>query len=385
MQLAHLVDRVSRVRETAKKTEKVRLLADLLRQTRECETELAALYLTGTLPQGRIGIGWSLIQRAMVEGSAAGEPLTLPDVDRMLATIAADQGTGSTERRVRLLARLFGRATPDERRFLSQLLIGEIRQGALEGHLIDAIARAADLPAAEVRQACMFAPNIGDVARVALEEGRPGLARYALRLFRPVAPMLANSAGDVEEALTRLHHAAFEYKLDGVRIQVHKGGEDVRIFTRQLQDVTERLPEVVAWARRLPAREAVLDGEALGLRSDGRPQPFQITARRLGRSHNVGVLSREIPVSPFAFDALYLDGRSLLTASYEERTRALAAIAPDASVPRLVTADAGDARVFFEQALAMGHEGVMAKQLVGPVRRGAAWHALVETEASDDA
>jgi len=271
MQLARLVDAVNRVRATTKKSEKVRLLAEVLRETGGHDTVLTALYLSGSLPQGKIGIGWTVIQKAMQGTSAAGEPLTLLDVDRTLGALAAERGSGSTERRVTELGRLFRRATPAERQFLSHLIIGEIRQGALEGVLLDAIAAAADLPAAEVRQGFMFAPNIGELALVALEEGSAGLARFSLRLFVPVAPMLANSAEDVDEALDRLDRAAFEYKLDGARIQVHKGGDEVRLFTRQLQDITERLPEIVEWTRSLPVRETVLDGEAIALRPDGRP------------------------------------------------------------------------------------------------------------------
>src|SRR5918994_1100814 len=245
MELARLVDAVERVRATTKKTEKARTLAQLLRQTSGHETKLAALYLTGSLPQGKIGIGWHLIQKAIQDVPVHGLPLTLTDVDKVLTVLAAERGEGSSERRVVELSRLTSRARPEERRFLSQLLLGELRQGALEGMLLEAIAIAAELPPTEVRQASMFAPNIGDLAQVALAEGSGGLARYSPRLFVPVTPMLANSAEDIGAALERHHPAAFEYKLDGARIQVHKGGAEVRIFTRQLQDVTERLPELV--------------------------------------------------------------------------------------------------------------------------------------------
>jgi len=386
MQLARLVDAVNRVRATTKKSEKVRLLAEVLRETGGHDTVLTALYLSGSLPQGKIGIGWNVIQKAMQDASAAGEPLTLLDVDRTLAALAAERGSGSTERRVTELGRLFSRAAPAERQFLSHLIIGEIRQGALEGVLLDAIAAAADLPAADVRQAFMFAPNIGELALVALEEGSVGLARFSLRLFVPVAPMLANSAEDVDEALDRLGRAAFEYKLDGARIQVHKGGDEVRLFTRQLQDITERLPEIVEWTRSLPVREAVLDGEGIALRPDGRPQPFQLTMRRLGRMKDVAAMRESIPLTPFMFDALYLDGNSLLARSYEERTRALAAIAPSASVPRLVTGQPEEARRFLAQSLAAGHEGVMAKSLAASYvagQRGFHWLKLKEATTLD--
>jgi DNA ligase-1 len=269
---------------------------------------------------------------------------------------------------------------------LSQLLIGELRQGALEGVLLDAVASASGLPPGDVRQAFMFAPNIGELAQAALEAGAAGLARYSLRLFVPVAPMLATSAEDVEAALERLHCAAFEYKLDGARIQVHKDGSEVRLFTRQLQDVTERLPEIVEWARRLPVREAVLDGEAIALRADARPQPFQMTMRRLGRIKDVEAMRESIPLTPFVFDALYVDGQSLLSRSYEDRTGLLTSFAPDAAIPRLITSDSDEARRFFARSLETGHEGVMAKSLSAPYiagQRGFHWLKLKEAATLD--
>lgn len=386
MQFAHLVDAVGRVRATAKKSEKVRLLAQRLSEAHGREIELAALYLSGSLPRGKIGIGWSLIRKAMAEGAAVGEPLTLLEVDRILDVLAFEQGAGSTERRVAELGRLFARATSDERRLLSQLLVGEIRQGALEGLLVDAIAVAAHLSPSDIRQALMFAPHIGALARAALEEGQPGLGRFSLSLFTPVSPMLASSAEDIGEAFGRLEEAALEYKLDGARIQVHKGGQEVRIFTRQLQDVTERLPEIAAWARRLPACEAVLDGEALGLRADGRPQPFQLTMRRFGRQKEIAALEREIPLSPFMFDALALDGQSLIARPYRERTQALREIASSAAVPRLETTQTEAAQKFFDAALAAGHEGIMVKSLPAPYsagQRGFHWLKLKAAKTLD--
>lgn len=386
MDLAQLVRVVELVRATAKKTEKVRLLAELLRQTNSHETELAALYLCGSLPQGKIGVGWAVLQKALTEGSAVGERLSLSDVDRVLTAVAAERGLGSNERRTAQLGRLFLRATSQERQFLARLIVGEIRQGALEGLLLDAIAKAADRASTDIRQAFMFSGNIGEVARAALDEGEGGLARFSMRLFKPISPMLAGSAEDVEAALDRLDEAALEYKLDGARIQVHKGGQDVRVFTRQLQDVTDRAPEVVEWARMLPVREAVLDGEALALRPDGRPHPFQVTMRRLGRSKEVENLRRELPLSPFMFDLLYLDGDSLVDRPYRERSRQLIETVSAAAVPRLQTNQREEARRFFQGALAMGHEGIMAKSLSAPYQagqRGSQWLKLKEAATLD--
>jgi DNA ligase-1 len=372
MELADLVALVGRLRATTKKTEKVALIAALLQQAREREIELLALYLTGTLAQGRIGIGYRGLQAAMPSGPAIGEPLTLAGLDEALSELAKEQGQGSGERRSRGLRALLERSDESGRRFLFELLTGELRQGALDGLVLEAIAKASGLPAGEVRAAAMFAPDIGTLARAAIEDGAAGLARFSLQLLSPVAPMLANPAGDVEEALERLGEAAFEYKLDGARLQVHRAGDEVRVFTRHLQDVTARVPEVVEWARALPVREAVVEGEALALRPDGRPRPFQETMRRLGRKLDVEGVRRELPLSSFFFDCLYLEGEGPLVARpYAERLERLQRIATEAALlPRLVTRDPDAAERFFDQAVAAGHEGLMAKSLTAPYAAG---------------
>jgi ATP-dependent DNA ligase I len=388
MLLSTLVDCVARVRATSRKLEKVALLADLLRQTRERETELAALYLTGTLAQGRIGLGYRTLQSVVGQAPTEGEPLTLLDVDRACQAIASESGAGSAERRMRALRALFARAREPERRFLIELFTGELRQGALEGVLHDAIARAASLPAAEVRQAAMYSGSIGEVARAALEEGAAGLARFSLRLLSPVAPMLASTADDVEGAIDRLGPAAFEYKLDGGRIQVHKAGDEVRVFTRHLQDVTARVPEVVEWARALPPRELVLEGETIALRPDGRPLPFQVTMSRIGRSKDVEAARGTLPLSSFFFDCLYLEGEGpLVSLPYQERSLRLARTVPEASLlPRIVTGLPDEAERFLHQALAAGHEGLMAKSLGAPYaagQRGFHWLKLKSAHTLD--
>ncbi len=388
MEWSRLVELVGRVRATSRKSEKVALIAALLRQTRGRESELLALYLTGTLPQGRIGLGWRTLQPAVPEGPARGEPLTLERLDTGLDLVAAEIGAGSAERRLRLLRALFEHTDPDGRRLLAELLTGEVRQGALEGLVVEAIARAAELPAQELRRAAMYAGSVGELARVALAEGAAGLARFTLRLLSPVAPMLASPAGDSEEALARLGEAAFEYKLDGARLQVHRAGEEVRVFTRQLQDVTARVPEVVEWARALPVPELVVEGEALALRPDGRPRPFQETMRRLGRSKDVAGARAELPLTPFFFDLLFLAGEgSLVSAPYAERVARLERLAaPGDLLPRLVTRDPARAERFFEKALAAGHEGVMAKSLTAPYeagQRGFHWLKLKPAQSLD--
>jgi DNA ligase-1 len=372
MDWSSLVDLVARVRATSKKNDKVGLIADALRQARGREIELVALYLTGALAQGRIGIGYRTLQAAMPSGPAAGEPLTLERVDEALGEIAGIAGAGSTERRARALHGLLERTDEAGRRLMFELLTGEVRQGALEGLVVEAIARAASLPPAEVRQAAMFAGSVGEIARAALEDGAAGLGRFSLRLLSPVAPMLASPAGDAAEAIERLGEAAFEYKVDGARLQVHRAGDEVRVFTRHLQDVTARVPEVVEWARGLPVREAVVEGEAIALRPDGRPRPFQETMRRLGRRLDVDVVRREIPLSSFFFDCLYLEGDGALVARpYAERAERLRRlVAPSSLLPRIVTRDPDEVDRFFDRALTAGHEGLMAKSLAAPYAAG---------------
>ncbi|MBI3803987.1 MAG: ATP-dependent DNA ligase [Nitrospirae bacterium] len=387
MHLQPLVQLTAQLRATTGKNQKIALIADFLKQTAGPETALSALYLTGALPQGRMGVGWQTLKRAMSEAGPIEPPWTLAELDTLFTEIAAQSGSGSAGRKHAALQRLFQRADLEERRFLVALLTGEMRQGALEGVLLDAIAQAAGLPGAAVREGMMFSGNIGAVAEAALHQGAEGLARFSFRLFSPIAPMLANSAEGVKEALARLGEAAFEFKLDGARIQLHKGGEEVRIFTRQLQEVGERLPEIVAWAQRLPLREGVLEGEAIALRPDGRPQPFQITMRRFGRIKNVEAMRQEIPLSFYFFDLLYLDGRSLIALPYRERFERLSeTLTAPIIVPRIQTAAPEAADRFLKRSLAEGHEGLMAKSLTAPYQagqRGSNWLKIKTAQTLD--
>jgi len=384
------VAQVAHVRATTRKTEKAALLADLLKRTTGAESELAALFLTGSLRQGRIGLGYRGVFGALEasQDPPAGEPLTLEDLDAAFAELGSLSGAGSGQKRRELLGAVFARATPEERHFLAELMLGEVRQGALEGVLLDAIALASGVAGAKVREAAMFAPGIGAVARAALQQGLAGLQRFSLELLKPIAPMLASPAADVDEALQRLGEAAFEYKIDGARIQLHKAGDEVRVFTRQLQDVTERVPELVEGARSLFERELVLEGEAIALRKDGRPHPFQVTMRRFGRSKGVAEARRELPLTAFFFDCLYVSGHgSLLARPYSERMQQLQRAVPAAALlPRLVTGEAEPAKTFLKQALDAGHEGLMAKGLASPYtagQRGFHWLKLKSAHTLD--
>jgi DNA ligase-1 len=332
--------------------------------------EIAVGLLSGIPRQGRIGIGWSALDRR-VPASAEKGTLTLEEVDSILQRVAAASGPGAGAVRLRLVSDLMARATGAEQDFLARLVLGELRQGALEGVMVEAVAKAAGLPVDAIKRAVMLAGDLGLVARAALVEGQPGLARFSVRLFRPLKPMLAEGAVDTEDALSQLGRAAFEYKLDGARIQAHKSGREVRIFTRRLNEVTAAVPEIVEAVQRLPARERVLDGEALALRPDGRPRPFQTTMRRLGRKADVGEMRHQLPLRPFFFDCLWLEGEPVLDRPERERFAALAdAVPAETVVPHLETGDAGEARAFLQQALREGHEGVMAKAVDAPYEAG---------------
>jgi len=388
--LAELVETSRAVAATRSRLQKVERLADTLRRLAPDEVAVGVAWLAGELPQGRIGVGYAALREAIASaerGGAAPGP-TLREVDDALTRLASLRGRGSAAERSRALRELLARCNEAERDFLAPLLLGELRQGALEGIMVEAIARAAGVPAGEVRRASMLAGRLAAVASAALERGAPGLAEFRLQLFRPLQPMLAQTAQDPAAALASLGgRGAFEWKLDGARVQVHREGSEVRVFTRGLLDATDRVPELVEVVRALPARALVLDGEAIALRRDGRPEPFQVTMRRFGRRLDVDALRAELPLRGFYFDCLHLDGEDLLDRPAEERWRALAERLPEAArVPSLLAASEGEARAFLEQALASGHEGVMAKSLTAPYeagRRGAAWLKLKPAHTLD--
>jgi DNA ligase-1 len=376
MLLADLVATSRRVSETRSRSEKTGALADLLRRLSPEEIDIAVAFLSGHLRQGRIGIGGAAVRSAL-PGVAAMEPsLRLGEVDAAFERIASVSGAGSTAERGRLLSGLLARATRGEQDFLVRLIYCELRQGALAGLMAEALAGAAEVPAGEVRRALMLAGELTAVARAVLTEGRPGLDRFCLQLFRPLQPMLAQPAGDVSEALDRLGEAALELKLDGARIQVHKADDEVRVYSRRGNEVTHAVPELVESVQALPARQLLLDGEVIALRPDGAPHPFQVTMRRFGRKLDVARLRGELPLTPFFFDLLHLDGQDLIDRPAGERFAALGEAVPAWTVPRIVTASPEEADAFFEDALARGHEGIMAKAVDAPYeagRRGFSW------------
>ncbi len=363
---------------TRSRTEKTRLLAELLRALAPDERETAVAWLAGVLPGGKLSLGPAAVYAAKTPPAL--EPgLTIDATALALDALRVIAGKGSALRREEALVNLFGAATALEQQFLAGLLLGELRQGALEGVMIDAIAAAANVPVAEVRRALMLAGRIAAVASAALEAGSTGLKRFRLTLYEPLAPMLASPTSDIDSALAALESAVFEYKLDGARVQIHKGAQGVRVYSRTGRDVTASVPEVAAAVAALPATEAILDGEVLALTPAGHPRPFQDTMRRFGRKLDVADMQHTLPLSLFCFDCLHVNGESLIDRPLLERhERLLEAMPmpPARVVPRLLTSDRDAAQAFLAEALARGHEGVMAKDPTSAYEagsRGAAW------------
>jgi DNA ligase-1 len=371
MTFARLVETSRRVTETPGRRAKIALLAELLRTLPPEELEIGVAYLSGAVRQARLGIGWATIQASLPDSAAAEPSVALAELDLALGRIAAAAGPGSAGERQRLLRELLLRLTAPEQRFLGALLVGELRQGALEGLVLEAVAQAAGVPAREVRRAAMMAGDLPAVARAVLTGGGEALGGFAVRLFQPVQPMLAGTAESEAEAVAELGEAGLEYKLDGARVQIHKLGDEVRIYSRRLNEVTPAVPELVELARSLPPRELIVEGEAIALRPDGTPHPFQTTMRRFGRRLEVERVRETLPLTLVLFDLLHLDGASLIDRPYRERIALLdRSVPPELVVPRLLTASPDAGAAFLRQALDRGHEGIMAKALDAPYEAG---------------
>ena len=373
MLLTDVVTTSAEVGAQSSRLAKVTRIAHLLSEAaRDSDTRGIAVivsWLSGELPQRQIGVGWAALRSLPPPGVVP--VLTVVDVDAAFTEIGATAGKGSQARRAALVADLFGAATEAEQTFLRRLLGGELRQGALAGVMADAVARAAGIAAPTVRRAAMLRGDLPAVAAAALTRGADALADFTLQVGQPVGPMLAQTANGVVDALEKLGGTAiFEAKLDGARVQIHRSGSDVTVYTRSLDDVTARLPEVVEATLALPVHDLIADGEAIALRPDGRPERFQVTASRFGRH-------TDERLSVFFFDLLHLDGTDLLDAPTTARAAALDAVVPDGlRVNRLYTSDAVAAQRFLDATLAAGHEGVMAKAPDAPYeagRRGAGW------------
>ena len=387
MKLEELVSVSAAVAAAPGRLDKISKLAALFALLPPDDVPTAIGFLTGWPRQGRLGAGWATVASARDREPATKSTLELRDVDIAFDQLLSVRGKNSAAERARLLGDLFSRATAREQGFLAALMIGEVRQGALEGVMLEAIAKAAGVKADNVRRAVMMAGDLGTVARALLADGGAGLTQYELELFRPVQPMLADSAPTVADALGAGAPVVVEWKLDGARIQVHRRDDRVVVYTRSLNDVTAAVPEVVEVIRALPAGELILDGEVIALAADGRPHPFQTTMRRFGRRLDVAQLRAELPLTAFFFDILLHDGESLADNPLSERLERLDRVIPDSlRVPRIVTANLNEATQFQVDALARGHEGVMVKPVSAPYaagRRGSAWIKVKEARTLD--
>ncbi|MFH9828299.1 ATP-dependent DNA ligase [Streptomyces bobili] len=378
MLLTRLADVSREVAATSARSRKIALLAALFRDAEAQDVPIVIPYLAGRLPQGRLGIGWKALSRPV---APAAEPtLTVREVDARLTALGALSGPGSQAERARLVGELMGAATEDEQRFLIALITGEVRQGALDAVAVEGLAVATAAPPADVRRAVMLAGSLRTVAEALLTDGPAALERFRLTVGRPVLPMLAHTASSVAEAVGKLGACAVEEKLDGIRVQVHRDGDTVRVYTRTLDDITDRLPELTAAAMGLNGERFILDGEVIALDDAGRPRSFQETAGRVGSRADVATAAAAVPVSPVFFDALSVDGRDLLDLPFFERHAELARLVPEPMrVRRTVLAGEADlqaAEDFLEETLARGHEGVVVKSLDAPYsagRRGASW------------
>ena len=376
--LAEVVRASREVGETTSRSAKVAILADLLRRLEPTEVPIVAALLSGVPRQGRIGVGYASIYR---RETAAGdrEALTVDDLDRALDGISETTGTGSVGARSRLLDDLFARATEGEGDFIRQLLTGELRQGALAGIMVDAVAKAAEVPAELARRALMLSGDLSRTAEIALGDGEAGLAAVGLELFQPVLPMLASGADTVAEAVAGFELSSVEWKLDGIRIQIHRRGDDVRVYTRNLNDITQALPGIVVAVRELPVRRVVLDGEALGMADEG-PIAFQDTVSRIDSQ------AEPEGIATFLFDVLHVDGDDLLDTPLRERSARLEAIAPRLKIPGIFTASADEAQRVLDDALRAGHEGVVVKDAASAYaagRRGKTWRKVKPVRTYD--
>lgn len=369
--LAEVVAASSEVSDTSSRSAKIATLAKLLRKLEPEEIAVVVGFLSGAPRQGRVGVGWSMSYS--VERLPAAEPsLTVSDIDSAIGDIQESTGAGSATRRRDILGDLFGRATVSEAGFLRRLFTGELRQGSLAGLMVDAIAKAAAVPGDAVRRALMLSGDLPGTATTAMTLGEQGLLDIGFEMFRPIMPMLASTSTGVDEAVAGFARSSVEWKLDGIRIQIHRRDDEVRIYTRGLNEITPALPGIVDAVGRLPAAQVVLDGEALWMNETG-PAAFQETVSQI----DAGAPPEGIVT--FLFDLLHLDGEDLLDTPLEERSARLQELAPHLKVPALTTSDPHEAQRVLDEALAAGHEGVVVKDvasLYAAGRRGKAWRKV---------
>ena len=388
MKLRELLELRRKLKATSSRGEKVALIAQFIRKTYGEDLRLALDFLAGRLPGIALNVGPASLRKTLNVPFSGGKPLELSEVYRYLREIASVSGRGAASRRLDKLGELMSRASPEERRFLAELIVGEVRQGAGEGLIRDAIALASGRRKEEVDEAFMFGGDIGEVARVFMETPDKWRELFRPGLFVPIKPMLAESAPDLDSALSAMENPALEFKMDGVRVQIHRDGEDVRVYSRHLRDLTEKMPEVVELVRGIPVKDPfIIEGEVVAFSADGRPLPFQYTMRRIGRKGRSPAALRDLPLRLFLFDVLYL-GEPLLDQPYRRRLEVLGHLeeAGLEGMPRLIGASKEEAEEFLKKAMELGHEGLMAKNLESPYvagTRGSHWLKIKPIETLD--
>jgi len=377
LMLADIVAASREVAATRSRRAKMARLSSVLSRLEVAELPAAVGFLCGELRQGRLGLGPRTLQRLTAEPAPVDSLVSVLELDAVFQALEDLSGKGVASEREQLLSALFARLAADEREFVARLILGEVRQGALESIVLDSLAEAARVSPDSIRKAMLFSGNAAEVAVSAFRGGEAELAAFTIQLFRPLRPMLAQSAKDAAEAFSRGAPAAVEYKLDGARIQLHRQGARVAIYSRYGNELTDALPEIVEMAQSLSADSVVLDGEAIALRQDGRPQPFQVTMQRVGRKLGVAAARAELPLRAFFFDCLYADGRVLVEQPNRERWQALCAAVPaELRVTRVEVLNAEAAEAALRGALDSGNEGVVVKSLSSSYeagRRGAGW------------
>jgi ATP-dependent DNA ligase I len=376
--LADLVTVSNDVAGTSSRSQKVAILAELLRRLEPDEVAIAVGLLSGVPRQGRVGVGYATVY-GLATSSAGSASLEIADLDRAVHELQTARGSGSAARRREILVELLGRATEPEVVFISSLLTGGLRQGALAGVMVEAVVKAAGVPGELARRALMLSGDLPRTAEIALTEGEDGLRRVGFEIFRPILPMLASMAESVADAVASFERASVEWKLDGIRIQIHRRGDDVRIYTRNLNEITHALPGIVTAVRRLEVGQVVLDGEALWMGSDG-PAPFQDTVSQIDSgAPPEGIVT-------FVFDVLHVDGDDLLDTPLEQRAARLDAIAPELRIPGVLTSEPDEGRRVLDESLRAGHEGVVVKDAASPYvagRRGKAWRKVKPVRTYD--
>ncbi|MBD0862945.1 ATP-dependent DNA ligase [Gordonia sp. zg691] len=384
MKLIDVVETSANVARDRSRIRKTEVLAGALSAATDAELPIVVAWLSGEIPQGRLGVGWRSLSK-LISAPSDASSLQVADVDAALGALAGATGPGSTKRRAEIIASVFGAATEAEQKFLLALLTGELRQGALAGVMTDAIAKVTGQPLALVRRAHMLTGSLPETAALA-RFGADALAGVGLRVGRAVEPMLATPADDLDAALGLLGpDLIVDYKLDGARIQVHRKGTDISVFTRTLRDVTANVPDLVSVVAGLPCDSVILDGETLMLHDDGRPRSFQDTMSRFGSGPTADGEPERV-LKPFFFDCLHLDGVDLIDRPLSERLAAIDSIAPDLRIPAVTRPSPAEAHAHFETAMADGHEGVMVKSLDGLYvagRRGKAWQKVKPTHTFD--